>query len=70
MLEKPEKTDLLVTINRPKLQMVPLIIYCSDFTSTHSYQGLSDPAPEAFDLDNKNAMALAIVPVGNVSEKQ
>ncbi|XP_042448228.1 putative clathrin assembly protein At5g35200 [Zingiber officinale] len=25
--------------------------------------GLRDPAPEAFDLDNKNAMALAIVPV-------
>ncbi|XP_074559359.1 LOW QUALITY PROTEIN: putative clathrin assembly protein At5g35200 [Curcuma longa] len=29
--------------------------------------GLRDPAPEVFDLDNKNAMALAIVPVDNVS---
>ncbi|MQL81753.1 hypothetical protein Taro_014217 [Colocasia esculenta] len=31
------------------------------------FLGLSDPNPDASDLDNKNAMALAIVPVENVS---
>lgn len=38
-------------------------------TACSCYQGLDDPVPEAASLDEKNALALAIVPVGEFPRK-